>query len=157
MESCTWFTITRFIKTCSPSLRHESVQPKDANVEDQHASHMAELLALVKKNHEHYMKEVGEQQTTSSVFGTGEPLKLKINVLDNDDSLDIATSTGNAETFQDAGASSGTNNILRLLNRYESRNSTNDDYLVSPNIPKCNKINLGDYVERRIGQCNCIV
>ena len=142
---------------CSPSLRHESVQPDTANVEDQHSSQMAELLALVKSNHDHYMREVGEQQTSSSVFGNGEPLRLKVNVLDNDDSLDIGSSTENTETFQDTGASSGTSNIVRLLNRYESRNLSTDNYSVSPNIPKCNSVNLGDYVERRVGQCNCIV
>ena len=37
------------------------------------------------------MREVGEQQTNSSVFGTGEPLRLKVNVLDNDDSLNIGS------------------------------------------------------------------
>ena len=142
---------------CSPSLRHESVQPNNANVEDQHSSQIAELLALVKSNHDHYMREVGEQQTSSSVFGNGEPLRLKVNVLDNDDSLNIGSTTENTETFQDTGASSGTNNIVRLLNRYESRNSITDNYSVSPNIPKCNSVNLEDYIERRVGQCNCIV
>ena len=142
---------------CSPSLRHESVQPSTDNVEDQHSSRMAELLALVKKNHEHYMKEVGEQQTTSSVFGTGEPLRLKVNVLDNDDSLNIGGSSPNTETFQDTNSSSGTQDIMRLLNRYESSMSSNVDYSVSPNIPKCNSVNLDDYIERRVGQCNCIV
>lgn len=149
-------TPSQGLLACSPSLRHESVQPSTDNVEDQHAAKMSELLALVKKNHEHYMKEVGEQQTTSSVFGTGEPLRLKVNVLDND-SLNIGSSTNNTESFQDSGASSGTKNIVGLLNRYESRNSTPTDFSVSPNIPKCNSINLGDYVERRVGQCNCIV
>jgi hypothetical protein len=142
---------------CSPSLRHESVQPINANVEDQHASKMAELLTLVKKNHEHYMKETGDQQTTSSVFGTGEPLRLKVNVLDNDDSLNIGGTPDNTETFQDTASSSGTQNIVRLLKNYESRNSASDNNFVSPNIPKCNSVNLGDYIERRVGQCNCIV
>ena len=32
---------------CSPSLRHESVQPQTANVQDQHASQIAELISLV--------------------------------------------------------------------------------------------------------------
>lgn len=142
---------------CSPSLRHESVQPINNNVEDIQSSRMAELLALVKKNHEHYMKEVGEQQTTSSVFGTGEPLRLKVNVLDDDNSLNIGASTEGTESFQDTNSSSGTQDIVRLLNRYESRNSPSIDYSVSPNIPKCNTANLEDYIDRRVGQCNCIV
>ena len=142
---------------CSPSLRHESVQPINDNVEDIQASRMAELLALVKKNHEHYMREVGEQRTNSSVFGTGGPLRLKINVLDDDNSLNIGTSNEGTESFQDTNSSSGTQDIVRLLNRYESRNSPSIDYSVSPNIPKCNTTNLEDYIDRRVGQCNCIV
>lgn len=142
---------------CSPSLRHESVQPSNDNVEDLHSSRMAELLALVKKNHEHYMREVGEQQTSSSVFGNGEPLRLKVNVLDDDNSLNIGGTSDNTETFQDTNSSSGKNTIIKALERYESRNSSSDDYSVSPNIPKCNSVNLGDYIERRVGQCNCIV
>ena len=105
------------------------------------------------------MDQVGEQQTTSSVFGTGDPLRLKVNILSDDDNLNLgATSTDTGtESFQNTNSSSGTQNIVSLLNRYEARNNEFSSYYANPNIPKCSTVNLGDYVDNRVGQCNCIV
>jgi len=143
------------ILACSPSLPHESIQPEKNNVENQYARQLAELTALVKKNHQHYVDQIGEQQTSSSVFGNGQPLRLKVNVLDNDESLKITEgSSSDVETFQDTSSNS-TNNIVKLLNKYEQRTSNYN--IPSPNIPKCKSVNLSDYTNARVGQCNCIV
>jgi len=137
---------------CSPSLSHESVQPDKANVEDQYAKQLAELTALVKKNHQHYVEQTSEQ-TSSSVFGNGQPLRLKVNVLDDETSLNLGNESS-VETFQDS-TSNNTNNIVKLLNKYENR--TSNDNIVNPNIPKCKSVDLGEYTNARVGQCNCIV
>jgi hypothetical protein len=138
---------------CSPSLSHESVQPDTANVEDQYAKQLAELTALVKKNHQHYVEQTSEQ-TSSSVFGNGQPLRLKVNVLDDDETSLNLGNDSSVETFQDSSLNN-TNNIVKLLNKYEKRTSNNN--IPNPNIPKCKSVDLGEYTNARVGQCNCIV
>ena len=141
---------------CSPSLSHESVQSDKGNVEDQYARQLAELTALVKKNHQHYLEQT-EEQKSNSVFGKGQPLRLKVNVLDNDESSLELGDTSGVESFTDS-SSNGTNNIVKLLNNYERKiNNNGINNIVNPNIPKCKSVDLGDYTNARVGQCNCIV
>ena len=63
-----------------------------------------------------------------------------------------------AESFNDKVAKS---NVLDLLNMYEKQDEnipTNGGYDLHKQMnanSKCKSVNLNDYVDRRVGQCNC--
>ena len=141
---------------CSPKLPHQSVKPSQSNIDDKYATQLAELISLVKMNNKQYEEQTGNKPVTSSVFGTGEPLRLKVNVLSNNENTDLSLDNANIEDFTDTN-SSGNNRLTQLLNNYEANRQVNNDtiYLNSNDIPKCKKINYSNYVSNRVGQCNC--
>ena len=123
-------------------------------METQYANQLAEIMTMVKRNTDLYQKQVGDQKTASSVFGRGEPLRLKVNLLSSNDGVE-GDNFNNVEKFTDNSA----NNVVGLLDAYEnSQNGAPVGNLSSnPNNPKCKEINYDEYTSNRVGQCNCIV
>ena len=116
---------------------------------------LGNILNIIHSNLIHYQNKIGANKTTaSSVFGTGEPLKLTVNV---DGLASSAT-----EEFKDAK----NNSVLDLLDKYEANelsgglqyaplNQQSELQKKLSTMPKCKKVNFNDYVNNRIGECNC--
>lgn len=142
--------------SCNPALPHQSVASPATQVESQYAKQLSEIMTMVKRNSDLYQKQVGDERTASSVFGKSEPLRLKVNLLSSSDAVE-GDNFNNVEKFGDT--SKGTNNVVGLLEAYESNQNGSplEDFTPNPNTPKCKSVNYDDYTENRVGQCNCIV
>jgi hypothetical protein len=95
----------------------------------------------------------GGQVSSSSLGVTGNP--IKINLLMSGDSA--ASSSSTTENFTDSASKS----VSQLLDDYEGNSnglsSTAQSFIsqIKSGAGSCKPVNMNDYTERRIGQCNC--
>ena len=143
------------VKSCT--LINDNVQNnnienhiENKTVHNQYINQLGEMLNLIQTNLAHYNNALSGKsdgsRTISSVFGNGQPIKLTVDV----------SGVEKAEAFNEVKKDS----VLDLLNKYENHGQIKSDTrsdlqkdLYSK--PKCKSVNLKDYVDRRVGQCNC--
>jgi hypothetical protein len=111
-----------------------------------------DVLELIKQNMQSFNATSGAGQVSSSTLGvTANP--IKINLLMGGDSSEVGR-----EGFTDYG----TKSVSQLLDDYEGNtnglSSTAQSFInqiKSGGGGSCKPVNMNDYTDRRIGQCNC--
>ncbi len=144
------------------------------NLSDSNNTQINTVINAVKTGIQQYLSQINpNNQITSSALGNKQmPLSVNLNLNSaaasaaaksmNDDS----TTTKGISFFDNVTGSTSTNDMLSILDKYDSNSNTNDDSQtiyttnslenqLNQTSNGCKLFNINDYMSNRVSTCNC--
>ena len=144
-----------------------------SSLSQQNNQQVNEVLNTVKASLQQYINSLNIRenntisQVSASSLGTSDlPLNINLNLGSGVGGISSAsTSTSGISKFDNITGTTTPNDVLSLLDRYESANNNNNSNLLLMNQSDlqtalnsaggCSNINLNDFTSNRVSSCNC--